>query len=66
MNADVISFETSHSDRELLKVFCDFYYPTTSASASGTSVPPDAEMTKPLRKMAQVISAKWLSNILAT
>ncbi len=64
LDADAISIETSRSDMELLQVFGDFDYPNDIGPGiwdiHSPRVPPQAEMTKLLRKAAEVIPAERL------
>lgn len=64
LDADVISIETSRSDMELLTVFGDFAYPNDIGPGiwdiHSPRVPPLSEMTKLLRKAAEVISSERL------
>ena len=64
LDADVISIETSRSDMELLTVFGDFAYPNDIGPGiwdiHSPRVPPLSEMTKLLRKAAEVIPSDRL------
>ncbi len=64
MDADVISIETSRSNMELLKTFGDFDYPNDIGPGiwdiHSPCAPEQAEMTKLLRKAADVIPAERL------
>lgn len=64
LDADVISIEASRSDMELLKVFGDFDYPNDIGPGiwdiHSPRVPPAEEMTRLLRKAAEVIPAERL------
>ena len=64
LDADVISIETSRSDMELLTVFGDFAYPNDIGPGiwdiHSPRIPPLSEMTKLLRKAAEVIPSERL------
>ena len=64
MDADVITIETSRSDMELLRGFCEFAYPNEIGPGvydiHSPRVPDTAEMTRLLEKAAQVIAPENL------